>query len=105
MARRIRKNSVRLGVAAIVVAAVTGGVVLPATTAMAAPATEVITAPFEVDPFAPPHDGPDKAPPNPYEAPPVVTWGTGTPPAESDTPQEESEKAPPAEEPEGPPAE
>ncbi|MFE9932813.1 hypothetical protein ACFYP3_27810, partial [Streptomyces sp. NPDC005533] len=95
MARRIRKNSVRLGVAAIVAAAVTGGVVLPATTAMAAPTTQVTTASFEVDPFAPPsHSGPDKAPPNPYEAPPVVTWGTGTTPAESDQPQEEPENIP-----------
>ncbi|ROP55989.1 hypothetical protein EDD94_5584 [Streptomyces sp. PanSC9] len=46
MACRFRKNSVRLGVAAIVVA-VTGGVVLPATTAMAAPTTEVTTVASE----------------------------------------------------------
>ncbi|MFD8373492.1 hypothetical protein ACFV2Z_22395, partial [Streptomyces sp. NPDC059688] len=86
MAHRIRKSSVRLGVAAIV-AAVTGGVVLPATTAMAAPTAEVTTISSEVDPIAPPpeqqHYGPAKAPPNPYE------------------PQVEP-VAPPNEEPEGP---
>ncbi|MFD9260110.1 hypothetical protein [Streptomyces sp. NPDC059538] len=42
MARKIRKNSVRLKVATIAAAAVavTGGVVLPATTAMADPTTD-----------------------------------------------------------------
>lgn len=80
MACRFRKNSGRVGVAAIVVA-VTGGVVLPATTAMAAPTTEVTAVSSEVDPSSPPseqqHYGPAQAPPNPYNAPPVVTWGAG----------------------------
>ncbi len=72
---------------------------------MAAPTTEVTTVSSEVDPSAPPSEqqryGPAKDPPNPYNAPPVVTWGTGTTAAESDKPQEEP-VAPPNEEPEGP---
>ncbi|MEU7729390.1 hypothetical protein AB0B78_29775 [Streptomyces sp. NPDC040724] len=118
MARKIRKNSVRLKVATIAAAAVavTGGVVLPATTAMADPTTDEITVSFEPDPpaeapvtwgYTPPEeplDIPEKAPPNPYEEPEApVTWGY-TPPEE---PLDIPDKAPPNpyEEPEGPPAE
>ncbi|MFI1280938.1 hypothetical protein ACH4U5_09275 [Streptomyces sp. NPDC020858] len=90
MTRKIRKNCVRLTIAAAAVA-VTGGVVLPATTAMAAPTTEVTTVSSEEDPapvtwgYTPPEeplDIPEKAPPNPYEEPEApVTWGY-TPPEE-----------------------
>ncbi|MEV7444568.1 hypothetical protein AB0O22_26110 [Streptomyces sp. NPDC091204] len=95
MARKIRRNSVRLKVATIAAAAVavTGGVVLPATTAMADPTTDEITVTYEPDPpaeapvtwgYTPPAeplDIPETAPPNPYEEEAPVTWGY-TPPAE-----------------------
>ncbi|MGY4966245.1 hypothetical protein [Streptomyces sp. 900105245] len=104
MARTIRNNSVRLRFATIAAAAaaVTGGIVLPATTAIAAPMTGVPSAspvdpvdpplgPFEADPPPvqpdPPLEIPDKAPPNPYEETAPVTWGY-TPPEEPEQPSE-----------------
>ncbi|MFF8866269.1 hypothetical protein ACF08B_29935 [Streptomyces sp. NPDC015139] len=89
MARKIRNNSVRLRFATIAAAAaaVTGGVVLPATTAMAAPAAEMPTA-SPVDPVDPPL-GPFPADPPPV-APPLVTWEYTEPDEHSDEPVDPS---------------
>ncbi|WP_333762604.1 hypothetical protein [Streptomyces sp. IBSBF 2390] len=89
MARTIRNNSVRLRFATIAAAAaaVTGGIVLPATTAMAAPTAEMPTA-SPLDPVDPtPGPFPADPPPVQPDPPPVVTWGY-TPPEESEQPGE-----------------
>ncbi|MFD8372319.1 hypothetical protein ACFV2Z_16370 [Streptomyces sp. NPDC059688] len=89
MARKIRNNSVRLRFATIAAAAaaVTRGVVVPATTAMAAPTTDVPTASL-VDPVDPSLGlflaDPPAVQPDP---PPGVTWGY-TPPTEPEQPGE-----------------